>query len=42
MIAGHAALLRAESPDARAGDDLCVPAEPVSMLARGVLPKRVH
>lgn len=42
MIAGHAALLRAESPGGAAGDDLSVPAEPVSMLARGALPKRVH
>lgn len=42
MIAGYAALLRAESPAFRAGDDLAIPAEPVSLLARGAMPKRVH
>jgi N6-L-threonylcarbamoyladenine synthase len=42
MIAGYAALLRAESSALRAGDDLSIPAEPVSLLARGAMPKRVH
>jgi len=42
MIAGYAALLRAESPAFRVGDDLAIPAEPVSLLARGAMPKRVH
>jgi N6-L-threonylcarbamoyladenine synthase len=39
MIAGYAALRRAEGDE---GDDLAVPAEPVSFLARGHTPKRVH
>ncbi len=39
MIAGYAALRRAEGD---AGDQLAVPAEPVSVLARGRTPKRVH
>ncbi|MCE2884559.1 MAG: tRNA (adenosine(37)-N6)-threonylcarbamoyltransferase complex transferase subunit TsaD [Planctomycetaceae bacterium] len=42
MIAGYAALLRAESSALRAGEDLSIPAEPVSLLARGAMPKRVH
>ena len=39
MIAGYAALRRAEGD---VGDDLSMPAEPVSLLARGTKPKRVH
>lgn len=39
MIAGFAALRRVEGDR---GDDLSVPAEPVSLLARGTKPKRVH
>ena len=39
MIAGHAVLRRALGD---MGDDLATPAEPVSRLARGVLPKRVQ
>jgi tRNA A37 threonylcarbamoyltransferase TsaD len=39
MIAGHAQLRRRQGD---AGDDLSTPTEPVSILARGMAPKRVQ